>query len=347
MPTIDPFNFQPLGPFNDLTAYFLLTWIRAQYHGDAGNAEYDNEVKRIAGATEFRVFPHEEIADPLTGRFFFPRTDLMTLPDGRQCVLVRGTTRTPDELIAEATGSNLVTDPLYQGLVSSYFRTVAQQTYNRLPVMAPGWLVVGHSLGGAIASMVGIHGAAKYFTVGQPREGNGIYADSRPSAFKLRLTTQTDPVPRIPFSSGGYQDYLDIEPPSFLVSARYRHWGIRHHLWPDGSMTLPPGQETPQGEDALGFASDALADGFLIHLAPTYVFRCRQRLPFIFPYGKIDADFPMIADLDNLNLALNAADNITWDIPGRPKFARPPFVGNKPIPPGVLPNTDPYQFLCE
>lgn len=343
MPTIDPFNFSPLGIFDSLHAYALCTWLRIQYWGDEGNSFYDNRIASIFGATDFQVLPRQ-----VDGLFTYPRTDLATLGDGRRVVMIQGTNDVTNELVSEIFVSGLVHLDEWQGRVSNYFGLVARQTWSRLPVISTQWMIGGHSLGGAIAGLVGVHGAAKYFTAGQPREGDGVYADSRPNPTKLRLTNQRDPIPFVPRSSGTFLDFFDIDLPLGPLAQNYRHWGIRHHLWPDGSLTLPPNADSSELSGQQQSLNDLVSDITIPnHLAPEYCKRLRQRIPLQFPATKPDSDFPQIDNLDSLNFDMNAGDNLEQWVRAGPLPSGIPTTRRPPVPPGVPPNTDPYQFLCE
>lgn len=342
MPVIDPFGFSPLGSFNSLHAYMMCTWMRVLYMSREGDPDFDPQIAAIMGATNFQVIPHLD-----ENGFIYPRTDVATLSNGKKVVMIRGTSILPDELIAEIGLSGLVTQSPWLGRVSQYFSIVAGRTFTRIPFLGTSWMIAGHSLGGAIASMVGVHGAEKYFTAGQPREGDGTYAASRPTPFKLRLTNQNDPVPHVPHTTATEWDYLDLDIPLFLLSQNYRHWGIRHHLWSDGTLTLPPQIDPNELQDQNESLNDLInGNAIVTHLAPEYCRRLRLRIPLAFPAIKSDPDFPMIVELDSLNFDLNIYEELDpWEIDGRGGSGIP-VERRQPVPPRQLPNTDPYQFLC-
>lgn len=74
--------------------------------------------------------------------------------------------------------------------------------------------VVGHSLGGALASLGGmsIIGSgipASIYTFGQPRTGDRAYADfvDTKAPGLVRVTHNDDGVPQVPFTTWGYQHH--------------------------------------------------------------------------------------------------------------------------------------------
>lgn len=339
MPFIDPFDFSPLGIFNRLHAYMMATWMRVQYEWDTGNAFLDNQIAALIGAEDFQVIPHLR-----EGAFIYPRMDVATIADNRRVVMVRGTSVLYDEVFAEITFSGQVNLAPWLGRVTFYFATVAARSFDRLPNLPNGWLAAGHSLGGAIVSLMGVHGAEKYFTCGQPREGDGTYANSRPSPLKLRIANSGDPIPLTPFSTAGPLDFLDLGP--FSLGIFNRHWGQKRVLWPDGSTTYPPQEDRNPLIESSQLTVAFLRNGFNIHLAPEYCRRLRLGFPLEFPMTKPDADWPGLFELDQINADLNIGDLLQWDIPGTPSQGIP-VTRRQPVPPGQSPNTDPYQFLCE
>lgn len=342
---IDPFAFNPAGSFDTMHAYFMCSWMRAQYVNGAGDSTYDDVIKAVCGATGFQVFPHFTDGD-----YIFPRTDILTLPGERAAVMIRGTSVLPGEAIAETVYSDLVSGAPWLGRQSRYFRVVAVRRWLNIGTSLPAqWIIGGHSLGGAIAGLIGINGASKYFTAGSPREGDGTYANSRPTPLKLRLTTSGDPIPLVPFSSNSVLDQLNVDMPLFPAAQFYRHWGIRHHLWADGSLTLPPHRDRNIVLEATEFLVNAALEGIVNHYAPAYCYRLRLAIPIAFPATKPDLDFPGIVELDNLNRGLNERGNAEpWAISGRPG-AGIPVSRRPPLPPEFKPgiDPDPYQFHCE
>lgn len=350
---IDPFDFAPLGAFNYLHAYLMCTWMRAQYHSDAGNPAYDDVIKSVIGALTFSVSAHRQV-----GGNIYPRIDVALIPGRPAVVMVRGTSIIPDELFSEISRSDLVHSAPWAGSVSNYFSLVATEAYQRVQMfLDPNWLAAGHSLGGAIACMMGQNGAAKYFTAGSPREGNAIYANSRPTPVKLRITTAGDPVPYVPFSSGTPFDLFDVNLGNFIINQNYKHWGVRKVVQTDGSVIFPPDEErdatllSMRGIVSGGtrFLLQILSDGANIHLAPTYCFRLRIGIPFVFPVREPVVDFPGLFELDTLNATLNAdrppRDN--WSNIKGLKGEPPQITRRSPSAPEVPPNLDPYQFICE
>lgn len=299
MALINPFSFTPIGPFDRMNAYFYTTWIRIQY---ANWIDGDEAIQDLVGATGW-IDIEEEL--PL-----LPRVNVLTCPSGK-IVLIRGSTSNI-QVLQEVNNSGTVAVEPWPGTISRFFRDSAREVSLRVSGSVEGdWIAAGHSLGGAIAGLISIHGATKVFTAGQPREGDGAYAIARPSPSKLRLTNQNDPTPHIPLSSGTALDFLAIPLPA-PVAQTYRHWGIRKHLWQDGTVTMP-GEET-SGLD--GNLLDELARSpfsgiFDNHYQNEYARRVRSGIPVEFPAEFPDVDFPGLYELDQLNLQLNADDGIT------------------------------------
>lgn len=341
MPIIDPFDFAPLGSFNRTHAYFMCTWMRCQYQSDNGNALWDDKIAALMGASNFQVFPHLEEEG-----FFYPRTDVAAIPGRSTVTMVRGTSVFPDEIIAEIQAADLWTQEPWAGRVGRYFGIVATRTLSRISTaLQTQGLFAGHSLGGAIADMIGL-GGSKFFTAGAPREGDGTYANSRPAPLKLRLVNNGDPVPLIPFSSATPLDFLDLEVPFFIWSHFFRHWGQKRVLWEDGTTTYPPHQDQSHLLEGAQLTVEFIRGGADKHYAPEYCRRLRLGFPLAFPAIKPDSDFPGLFELDAINFDLNIVEEQEpWEI-GGDLSSGIPTTRRVPVPPGRLPNTDPYQFLC-
>lgn len=306
MPLIDPFAFTPAGAFDRLNAYFYCTWMRVHYYDNFPSG--DQAIRDLVGATDSHRF--NEILP------FLPRVDVLEIADQGGLVLVRGSTAN-SQLLREVLGSSLLPgDPHWEGNISSFFIRAAVEVWDRIQSVVPNtWISCGHSLGGAIASLIGINGASKYFTAGAPKEGDGIYSLSRPNPLKLRLTNAHDPTPLIPASTNTFQDFLNLPAP-FPGANSYRHWGIRQHLWIDGSATMPPDENSPL--ELLTFAIEAIETGIWVdfHYAPEYCRRIRLGIPIAFPSVAHDDDFPGLYELDQLNVEMNVDDEVNWNVLG-------------------------------
>lgn len=314
MPLIDPFAFTPIGAFDRLNAYFYCTWMRVHYYDfyEGGDAA----IRDLVGATDSHRF--NEILP------FFPRVDVLTIGETGSLVLVRGTTDNI-QLAQEVILSNLVpAGDFGDGQISSFFREAALRVWEAIEdQVLDTWVSVGHSLGGALASLISANGAAKILTAGAPKEGNGSYAVSRPTPLKLRITNAHDPTPLIPLTTGTVFDFLPLQLPVGLNNA-YRHWGIRRHLWNDGSVTMPPDDRSSLND--LKFFWEAFETGIWVdyHYAPEYCRRVRLGIPITFPAAAHDDDFPGLYELDQLNLAMNEDDEVDWNVSGN-------VAGNGPL----------------
>lgn len=345
MPVIDPFDFAPLGPFPYLTAYAIGTKLKSMYLTDDDPAK-DALIAAVFGATT-QIFPHQEELG-----YIYPRTDVLTLGDGRKAVFVRGTTVIPQELAHQVVLSNLVHVEPWMGRVSQYNAIVANRNFNRLPAFPSDWCTFGHSLGGAIAALMTIRGAVKCMTFGQPREGDLTYANSRPSPSKLRITNVGDPVPTVPRGDDSFLGDTDIDVgnPIFVFSEFYRHWGIRRTLFADGTIVLPPFDENnvEPTEELRPSIVAFLEEGALNHhLMDEYCRRIRISIPVAFPaVAPVHPDFPQLAELDSLNAALNAEHGFAqWQIDGTARKIFP-FTLSPPLKPFPPPG-DTYQWRCQ
>lgn len=299
MALINPFSFTPIGPFDRMNAYFYMTWIRIHY---ANWIDGDEAIIDLVDATGW-VDIEEEL--PIV-----PRVTVMTNATG-SIVLVRGSTSNI-QVAQEVNNSGTVSVAPWPGTISRFFRDSAIAVWERVQNhVQPNWIAAGHSLGGAIAGLISIHGAAKVFTAGQPREGDGAYAIARPSPSKLRLTNANDPTPHIPLSSAAHLSHLAIPLPA-PIARTYSHWGVRKHLWQDGTVTMPGEESTGTLLNLIILLGASASEGiFSQHYEPEYARRVRSGIPVEFPAEFPDVDFPGLYELDQLNLQLNADDGIT------------------------------------
>lgn len=316
--TIDPLSFNPSGPFDFLLAYFYLTWMRVDYYNDW--PEGRNAIYALMGVEPESV----EVFEPRPGPgilTLIPLRSLVHLPGGQAVLLIRGSTSAVPEIASEVITSALSSRSPHPGQVSNYFGAIAAEIWEDVGPSVPAqWITAGHSLGGALAGLMVSFGASKVYTAGAPREGNLGYAQARNDGAKIRLTNAGDPVPHVPLSTTTFLDDLPLTLPvmsSFVLG--YRHWGRRKHLWPDGTLTLPPTQDEPYPAAVAQGLRNLLLGGplFDAHLPPSYCERLRRGIPVAFPASAPDVDFPGLQELDDLNLQMNQDDGLTWVIDGR------------------------------
>ena len=303
MPDIDPFGFDPAGPFNPLISYWHCTISRLIYWD-----EHDllNRALVLAGG-HLSVRERFEEAPGQLG-IIAPRVDIYHLPGG-DMVHIRGT-NTYQELFQEIAGAGTIPLAPWAGRVSTYFGAAAVETWLRISgsVSAP-WIATGHSLGGAIAGLISQFGAEKVWTLAQPREGNRDYADSRDNSTKLRLFNVEDLGPKVPAASGVSFDgwtglFPGYVPPSILNN--YWHWGVSvlmqstgiFHNWSqDRGMLIDLGGLLLPGTGAFDFT--------YWHSPELYSFRIRRQFPYQFPAAKTASTLPGLAELDEIHDTLN------------------------------------------
>lgn len=302
--TIDPFAFDPTGPFQPLVNYWHCTMQRLIYY-DRDDLLVSALAIAGAGAGDWERF--EQTAGPLGT--VIPRTDVYHLPAG-DMVSVRGTVDN-FELIAEVAASGLVSLAPWPGRVSLYFGPLTTIVWGRIAAsVSVPWIAAGHSLGGAVAGMLYGFGAQKIWTIGQPREGNVEYAEARDNAKKLRLFNAEDLVPKVPLAVGSFARgwltfWVPFPAPNLL--ADYWHWGIGRIGYPDGFVEYYGAQDRGNLNDARSFITELFErdGGVWAHAPELYAYRVRVMIPYVFPVDPKSPTLPGLAKLDQINQELN------------------------------------------
>lgn len=303
MPDINPFDLNPEGPFQPLLNYWYCTMQRLIYYD---RDDLMNSALILAGAT---ISDRERIEqqEVLFGDNI-SRTDIYHLPMG-DIVSVRGS-NTNGQLLAQAARSGTVSIEAWDGRVSAYFGVRSLQILAAIGAsLQPPWIACGHSLGGAIAGLISQNGASKVWTIGQPREGNADYAESRDQNIKLRLYNDEDLVPKVPASfSVDTGNWLGLVPffDSSLPELNYWHWG---KSWVSRAygITLYPFPDRGGFVDVVAGIGEATGGslGLWAHQPEVYAFRIRSRMHYRFPADKSAASLPGLAKLDEINQAIN------------------------------------------
>lgn len=319
MPDIDPFDFDPAGDFNVLVNYWHCTMQRLIYYD---RDDLMQSALALAGITLAGRERFEEISG--LAALLVPRTDIYHLPGG-DMVSVRGTT-TNSELLAEVSASGLISAPPWPGRVSTYFAALTPIVWGRISAsVSEPWIAAGHSLGGAVAGLLYEYGAQKVWTLGQPREGNVEYAESRNNDQKLRLFNQEDLVPKVPLTLGNVaRGWLTVAVPvpGPNLIADYWHWGRGRIGYADGFVEYTA-QDRGALNDTRSLLNESLNGGVGIwaHAPELYTLRVRSMLPYRFPADKTAPTLLGLAELDEINQAINIGPlaeirggPVTWTI---------------------------------
>lgn len=339
MPQIDPFVLVPDGPFQRMINYWYATLCRTIYFDNLEGTR--DEVLALADpAAETEVFDEVVIwwVDNKS------KAEVYHLAGG-DILHIRGTNGT-GQLASEIFFSGLGEREPWTGKVCNYFGARALDCWERVEdSIGTPWISMGHSMGGALAGLLSYYNAVRCWTIGQPREGDIDYANSRPAAKKLRLFHREDLVPKVPVD---LQLDVDLAIGEFVVippgagsglSTNYRHWGIPWELSPTGVRRRTTVDQT--GQDLAILYNRLRLTGQIgldWHNPDTYAFRLRTLLPYPFPVEKEIPSVPGLHELDQLNLRMNIIlsvqtnRNVVWSIPGN-QFGPPPQLqdGSDPI----------------
>lgn len=357
-PKINPLAFNPRGPFDRMHAYLMATWAREIYHPPWAFGE--TTLKTVMGADTMTTLESQDFGVILNLSL---RAQIVRAAWGAASML-RGSTTFIPQIAQEVAASNLVDGaPVWAGKVAQYFLTSAAITGAALaPHIIQPWLSAGHSLGGAVAGLVS-RGASQWslpeayltFTMAAPREGNYTYATSRNDAARLRLENQGDPITTLPVAGSGnpFDDAIILPGGRISLGGAYLPWGVNHHLWEDGTITLPPALIRGSGEEFVENVMNGLQTGALFdfHYAPIYALRIRRGIPVAFPVTVDNLAWPGLFELDTLNVQMNNTDVVAeemtpeareeWNAVDGEVFRRTANIIGPKEPPDLV------SFLCE
>ena len=189
-----------------------------------------------------------------------------------QVVAVRGTANRGDALID--LGTRRIPDPHLEVGVHEGFSRVAQAIYAQIKERhllnpAKPVVVTGHSLGGAVALLLGMYLDAKrpdrftvkaIYTFGQPKvfANDGVTSSPTMNRTILRVVNCGDPVPIVPISQSrlAHLGRFDVGGDNRLTD--YQHLGASLILMDGGRFWMPGSVELER--DLPGTASNLLAD---------------------------------------------------------------------------------------
>lgn len=314
MAFIDPFSLDPTGPFDYLLNYWLASVMRTIYFPNPAADERAELMLMVGEDVTVEVFDEVGVAfgDNIS------RAEIWHLPEG-DLLAIRGSTSTV-QVLFEILQSGYTESEPWDGLVSTYFGTRANQIWDKVKdSLADRWMVIGHSLGGALAGLMSARGAEVCWTIGQPREGNITYAESRDDTQKLRLFNYEDIVPQIPFDLSIDVNFIELLTtlPGFdqPLEGDYRHWGIPWRLTAGSARRVGNSQTTY--DDAVVLLHQLIAGEvssiFRNHLVDRYAERLRQRFPYIFPAAKVAPTVRWLYELDLVNYNLNRIESDIFD----------------------------------
>lgn len=323
MPVIDPLSLDPDGPHDIMLSYWFATMNRLIYWDVPA---LDEKAMNAVGATLDDRERFEEI--PLPGGDNISRVDIYHLDSG-DVVLFRGTTP-PNQIYSEILESTPVKLQPWTGEVVHYFGRLANLEWGRISgSIGNNWMTTGHSLGGSVAGLVAFRGAVSTWTIGQPREGDQAYIDSRDRTKKLRIYNVEDLVARVPFSVG--RPRLPVTPPQspFLQPSASEpkppvyHWGVPARLSATG-LNFDVADDDGFLNDVSNEIAQALTSGRIgisEHAPEVYAFRIRRLLPYEFPAktsANTLANLPLLDEInEGINLGPLAADRgapVIWNI---------------------------------
>lgn len=292
---INPHIVQPAAGLHRLQAYWFVSVCRAVYFRDVSRGQALHNL--IGPAIGIRV----QVPGLLV-----PAAEVWRYGGAFAVVVIEGTTEW-QQYIVQASGSPLVTGPIWPGRVGTFWALASLLLYPDLvQVLEQLGLqlcsVCGHSMGGALAQLLahaldarpGIDVAGVY-TLASPRVGDGTYAAGN-ALPQVRLTQRGDPVPLLPPSLNQPLDLtlLDLFP---MPPTSYRHWGTRYHLDVDGAVYLPDEQST---WTEAGLALQVVVSGdqswYTGHSSEEYARRLRLGIPQTL--GQPHPDYPGVEIID-------------------------------------------------
>lgn len=310
---IDPFNLVPSGPFQPVLSYWFATWVRIIY---TEWRPWLVSLAEIAGGSADSIQIFEEQSVPILDNI--SRVEILHLPQG-DMVHIRGSS-SYTQVTAQVLNSAFTSIEPWPGQVSVYNSSRAGQIWDGIAssVGSP-WLAMGHSLGGALASLLSIYGASACWTAGEPRQGNGTYAAGRSDAQKLRIVNDEDIVPLVP-PNAGVELGLVAAPlwaAGIFPATTYRHWGYARRLFSSG-RSVETGEQT-SGVEAVDYARQILTGGAWVegHYQAEYTRRIRAHIPITFPCPLLDNRILGLRELDVLNQQINESEGVEWGIDGR------------------------------
>ena len=166
------------------------------------NAAYQSEstIRDLVEANNYRLTLHHTIADTQVS-FFLATSELART----QIISIRGTSNIENAMVDISL--KLIADENTGIRLHEGFSFAARQVYTELkPLLKPGYKinVTGHSLGGAVALILGIYldadqfNIAQVITFGQPKVTNISGANKIQHINVIRVVTPFDLVPLVP-----------------------------------------------------------------------------------------------------------------------------------------------------
>lgn len=239
-------------------------------------------------------------------------------------VVVIPGTETWQQFIGDVLGSVQASQPPIPGQVALYWGQLGQRVWGEIGAQVaaalPGrrLVLMGHSLGGAVAQVVAALAARqlgtdlRVFVLGCPRVGNPAFASSFGPSQVWRVATTYDPVAEVPPPLWGGLS-LPLPWPGPPVAVIYQHAGNGYALDAAGTLSVQ-GAGLPLGSVAALLIS---GDASTRHSIDTYAGRLRAQLaPGNFIPGAVGYTDPRA--LDRVLLALQGLAGVGMGLPAAP-----------------------------
>lgn len=239
-------------------------------------------------------------------------------------VVVIPGTETWQQFVGDILGSVQASQPPIPGQVALYWGQLGQRVWGEIGAQVaaalPGrrLVLMGHSLGGAVAQVVAALAArqlgtdVRVFVLGCPRVGNPAFASSFGPSQVWRVATTDDPVAEVPPPLWGGLS-LPLPWPGPLTPVIYQHAGNGYSLADDGTLSVQGGG-LPLGSVA---SLLVYGDASTRHSIDTYAGRLRSALaPGNFVPGAVGYDDP--SAIDRVLLALQGLAGVGMGLPAAP-----------------------------
>lgn len=261
-------------------------------------------------------------------------SNAVVIQDGEKAIISLCGTRSLLQLSGQIVGSSMVMDTPGEGRCGAFWAEYANrispfldQAIGGLPGDKPA-LVHGHSLGGAIATILaaryrftGNRNVAALVTTGQPRAGGESLNANLPASY-TRIVNQGDPVPGIPPATNAATAIGTLATLGF-VNFLYEHGGRQ---WLLTNTSFGPGND-PSVPNTLGTFLDATmqGDGFAAGVNQYHDVNVYAQRLYQFIEGNQAWEPRSINALDNINGQI--------DLIAAGQQVLPPPQANPPIPP--------------